>query len=146
MVRRREFLNALAVGAARLAVKTTAKSYAQILGSNDRLNLAIIGLNGRGYAHLSSLKASRSAARISHVCDVDSNILKKFADSVQQEMGETPVLVKDFRAILEQKEVDAITIASPDHWHTPMAIAGLQAGKHVYLEKPCSHNPAEGEL
>ena len=146
MVRRREFLNALAVGAAGLAVKTTAKSYAQILGSNDRLNFAIIGLNGRGYAHLSSLKANRTAARISHVCDVDSNILKKFADSVQQEMGETPVSVKDFRTILEQKDVDAITIASPDHWHTPMAIAGLQAGKHVYLEKPCSHNPAEGEL
>ena len=146
MVRRREFLNALAVGAAGLAVKTTAKSYAQILGSNDRLNFAIIGLNGRGYAHLSSLKANRTTARISHVCDVDSNILKKFADSVQQEMGEAPASVKDFRAILEQKEVDAITIASPDHWHTPMAIAGLQAGKHVYVEKPCSHNPAEGEL
>ncbi len=53
---------------------------------------------------------------------------------------------KDFRRILEQKDVDAITIATPDHWHTPMAIAGLQAGKHVYVEKPCSHNPAEGEM
>ena len=90
MVRRREFLNALAVGAAGLAVRTTAKSYVQILGSNDRLNFAVIGLNGRAYAHLSALKANRSAARISHVCDVDSNILKKFADSVQQEMGEVP--------------------------------------------------------
>ena len=146
MVRRREFLNALAVGAAGLAVGSTAKSYGQILGSNDRLNFAVIGLNGRGYAHLSALKANRSAARISHVCDVDSNILKKFADSAQQEMGEAPVSDKDFRAILEQKDVDAITIATPDHWHTPMAIAGLQAGKHVYLEKPCSHNPAEGEM
>ena len=57
-----------------------------------------------------------------------------------------PVAEKDFRKILEQKDVDAITIATPDHWHTPMAIAGLQAGKHVYVEKPCSHNPAEGEL
>ncbi len=132
MVRRREFLNALAVGAAGLAVKTTAKSYAQILGSNDRLNFAIIGLNGRGYAHLSSLKANRTTARISHVCDVDSNILKKFADTVQQEMGEAPASVKDFRAILEQKDVDAITIASPDHWHTPMAIAGL-AGRQARI-------------
>jgi len=146
MVTRREFLDALAVGAAGLTVGTSAKSYGRILGANDRLNFAVIGLNGRGYAHLASLKANKSAARISHVCDVDSGILKKFADATTQEMGEAPVAEKDFRHILEQKEVDAITIATPDHWHTPMAIAGLQAGKHVYLEKPCSHNPAEGDL
>src|SRR6476646_12228290 len=122
-VSRREFLGGLAVGAAGLAVGTTAKSYGQILGSNDRLNFAVIGLNGRGYAHLSSLKANKSAARISHVCDVDSNILKKFADSVQKEMGEAAAAEKDFRKILEQKDVDAITIATPDHWHAPMALA-----------------------
>jgi len=145
-VTRREFLDALAVGTATLAVGTTAKSYSQILGSNDRLNFAVIGLNGRAYAHLSSLKANKSAARISHVCDVDSDILKKFADSTQHEMGEAPATDKDFRQILEKKDVDAITIATPDHWHTPMAIAGLQAGKHVYVEKPCSHNPAEGVM
>src|SRR5881398_3462879 len=146
MITRRAFLDGLAGGAAGLAVGTTAKSYGQILGSNDRLNFAVIGLNGRGYAHLSALKANRSAARISHVCDVDNNILRKFADAVQREMGEAPTAEKDFRAILEQKDVDAITIATPDHWHTPMAIAGLQAGKNVYVEKPCSHNPAEGAL
>ena len=61
-------------------------------------------------------------------------------------MGEVPVAEKDFRRLLEKKDVDAITIATPDHWHAPMAIAGLQAGKHVYLEKPCSHNPAEGVM
>src|SRR5580658_4362001 len=146
MATRREFLDALAMGTAGLAIGTTAKSYGQILGSNDRLNFAVIGLNGRGYAHLSALKANRSAARISHVCDVDSNILQKFAESTKQEMGEAPVAEKDFRKILELKDVDAITIATPDHWHTPMAIAGLQAGKHVYVEKPCSHNPAEGAM
>jgi predicted dehydrogenase len=146
MVTRREFLEGVTVGAAGLAVGTTAKSYGQILGANDRLNFAVIGLNGRGYAHLASLKANKSAARISHVCDVDGNILKKFADAVTREMGETPAAEKDFRKILEQKDVDAITIAAPDHWHAPMAIAGLQAGKHVYVEKPCSHNPAEGEM
>jgi predicted dehydrogenase len=146
MATRREFLDALAVGAATLAVGTTARSYSQILGSNDRLNFAVIGLNGRAYAHLSALKANRSAARISHVCDVDDNILRKFADRVQQEMGESAATDKDFRRILEQKDVDAITIATPDHWHAPMAIAALQSGKHVYVEKPCSHNPAEGEM
>jgi predicted dehydrogenase len=146
MATRREFLDALAVSAATLAVGTSARSYRQILGSNDRLNFAVIGLNGRAYAHLSALKANRSAARISHVCDVDGNILRKFADRVQQEMEETAATEKDFRRILEQKDVDAITIATPDHWHAPMAIAALQAGKHVYVEKPCSHNAAEGEM
>jgi predicted dehydrogenase len=145
-VTRREFLDVVAVSAAGLAAGTTAKSYGQILGANDRLNFAVIGLNGRGYAHLASLKANKSAARISYVCDVDGNILKKFADAVKRDMDEAPVAEKDFRRILEQKDVDAITIATPDHWHTPMAIAGLQAGKHVYVEKPCSHNPAEGEM
>ena len=146
MVTRREFLDSLALGAAGLAIGTTAKSYARILGSNDRLNFAVIGLNSRAYAHLSSLKANQNAARISYVCDVDSNILKKFADATKQEMGEPATAEKDFRHILEQKDVDALAIATPDHWHTPMAIAALQAGKHVYLEKPCSHNPAEGAL
>jgi predicted dehydrogenase len=146
MVNRREFLDTLAVGAAGLAIGANAKSYAQILGSNNRLNFAVIGLNSRGYAHLSALQANKDSACITHVCDVDSKTMDKFAAQTQQAMGDAPAKQKDFRKILEQKDVDAISIASPDHWHTPMAIAGLQAGKHVYVEKPCSHNPAEGAL
>jgi predicted dehydrogenase len=146
MVTRREFLDTLAVGAAGLAIGSTAKSYGQIMGANDRLNFAVIGLHSRAYAHLSSLKANKAAARISYVCDVDSNTMAKFAKDTEQMMGEAPMTKKDFREVLAVKEVDAITIAAPDHWHTPMAIAGLQAGKHVYVEKPCSHNPAEGEM
>jgi len=99
------------------------------LGSNDRLNFAVIGLNGRAYAHLSSLKANRSAARIRMFAIVDSNILKKFADSVQKEMGQTPATDKDSGKVLELKEVDAITIATPDHWHTPIAIRGVASRK-----------------
>jgi predicted dehydrogenase len=146
MATRREFLETLAAGAAALTVVTTAKSYARIIGSNDRLNFAVIGLNSRAYAHLSSLKANKNAARIAHVCDVDGNILRKFAAATEKAMGEAPASGKDFRKILELKDVDAISVASPDHWHAPMAIAGVQAGKHVYLEKPCSHNPAEGAM
>jgi predicted dehydrogenase len=116
------------------------------MGANDRLNFAVIGLNGRAEAHLSSLKVNDSSARISHICDVDSKILADFAEKVRRELGEAAVSERDFRAILQQKDVDAITIATPDHWHAPMAIAGLQAGKHVYVEKPCSHNPAEGAM
>ncbi len=146
MATRREFIDAMAVGAAGLALAPTAKSYTRILGSNERLNFAVIGLNSRGYAHLASIKANKSSARISYVCDVDNDVLQKFAGTTQRQMGEPAVTEKDFRRILDSHDVDAITIAAPDHWHTPMAIAGLQAGKHVYLEKPCSHNPAEGEM
>ena len=146
MFSRREFLDTLAVGTAGLAIGSTAKSYGQILGSNDRLNIAIMGLRWRGYAHLSALMANKDTARVSHVCDVDSNILAKFAATAEHELGYAPASDKDFRQILQQKDVDAITIATPDHWHTPLAIAALQAGKHVYVEKPCSHNPAEGAL
>jgi len=146
MSTRREFIHGITAGAAGLAISSTAKSYGQILGANDRLNFAVIGLNGRAYAHLSSLKANKAKARIAYVCDVESNILKKFADKTTDMMGEAPATDKDFRNILARKEIDAITIATPDHWHAPMAIAGLQAGKNVYVEKPCSHNPAEGEM
>src|SRR3984885_2705986 len=143
---RREFLDTLAAGAAGLAISSTAKSYGQILCANDRLNFAIIGLRWRGFAHLSALMANKDTARVSHICDVDSRVLAKFAGTAEHELGYAPASDKDFRHILQLKDVDAITIATPDHWHTPLAIAALQAGKHVYVEKPCSHNPAEGEL
>ena len=146
MLSRREFLDTLAAGTAGLAIGSTAKSYGRILGSNDRLNFAIMGLRWRGYAHLSALMANKDTARVSHVCDVDSRILAKFAGIAEHELGYAPASEKDFRQILQQRDVDAITIATPDHWHTPLAIAALQAGKHVYVEKPCSHNPAEGAL
>ena len=146
MISRRDFLDTLAVGAAGLALNSTAKSYGQIMGSNDRINFAIIGLRWRGYAHLAGIKANEDAARVSHICDVDSDILAKFAGVAKDQLGYAPFEDKDFRHILEKKDVDAITIATPDHWHTPLAIAGVQAGKHVYVEKPCAHNPAEGAL
>lgn len=146
LITRRDFLDTLATGAAGLAITSSARSYGQILGANDRLNFAVIGLHGRAGAHLSSLKANKGAARISHVCDVDSDTLKKFAHDTEQEMGEAPATDRDFRNILAKRDVDAVTIATPDHWHTPMAILALKAGKNVYVEKPCSHNPAEGAL
>ncbi len=146
MVTRREFLDTLAVGATGLALTSTAKSYGQIIGSNQRLNFAVIGLNSRAYAHLSGLKANQQTARIAAVCDVESNILARFAAATEKQLGYAPATEKDFRKLLARKDIDAITIATPDHWHTPMAILGLEAGKHVYVEKPCSHNPAEGAL
>ena len=146
MISRRTFLDGLAVTAASAAVSSTAKSYAQILGSNNRLNFAVLGLNGRGYAHLDALHSNAKDARITHVCDVDSTILARFSAKAQTTLGYAPAAETDYRKVLASKDVDAITVALPDHWHAPMAIYGLEAGKNVYVEKPSSHNPREGEL
>ena len=146
MVSRRSFLQTMAAGTAGAALGTSARSYGQIMGSNERVNFAVIGLKGRAYAHLSALKANQAHSRIAYVCDVESNILAKYAGATEKNLGYAPKTEKDFRKILANKDVDAITIATPDHWHAPMAIAGVQAGKHVYVEKPCSHNPAEGAM
>ncbi|MGZ5515273.1 MAG: Gfo/Idh/MocA family oxidoreductase [Candidatus Aminicenantales bacterium] len=145
MTSRRQFLKGIALGSAGLAVGWDAKSYARILGANERVNFAIIGLHGRGYAHLECIRQNKGTM-VTHVCDVDRRELDKFAAETKKQFLQDPVAVKDFRRVLESKDVDVITIAAPEHWHAPMAIAGLQAGKHVYVEKPCSHNPYEGEL
>lgn len=145
MKSRREFLQNMAVGAVGLTMGLSAKSYSRILGANDRINFAIIGLHGRGYAHLESIHANKHGF-VSHICDVDQRELDKFSAAVKGKFDQVPAKEKDVRKLLESKEIDAITIATPEHWHTPMAILGLKAGKHVYVEKPCSHNPAEGEL
>jgi predicted dehydrogenase len=146
MITRREFLDTMAIGAAGLAVGSTAKSYSQIVGANDRLHFAVIGLHSRGFAHLSALAANKDTARIAYICDVESTFMDKFGAEAQKELGYSPQTEGDFRRILERKDIDCISIATPDHWHAPMAIAGVEAGKHVYVEKPCSHNPAEGAL
>jgi predicted dehydrogenase len=146
MFNRREFIDAVAIGAAGLAVSSSAKSYGQILGSNDRVNVAILGLHIRGYAHLGAVANNRDTARVAYVCDVDSDTMTKFSGVALQQLGYAPAATTDFREILQHRDVDAVTIALPDHWHTPMAILALQAGKHVYVEKPCSHNPAEAAM
>jgi len=145
MSSRREFLKGAALGSAGLALGATAHSYARILGANERVHFAIIGLHGRGYAHLECLSQNKDAV-VTHVCDVDRRELDRFAAETKKLFLQAPVAETDFRRVLESKDVDVVTIATPEHWHAPMAIAALQAGKHVYVEKPCSHNPHEGEL
>lgn len=146
MISRRTFVNGLATGVAGSALAATARSYGQILGANDRLNFAVNGLNGRGHAHLSALKNNSQTARIAYICDPDDHIRAKFASDAERVLGYAPKAEKDFRNALASREVDAISIATPDHWHTPMAVLGLKAGKHVYVEKPSSQNAREGEL
>ncbi|MGI4755333.1 MAG: Gfo/Idh/MocA family protein [Janthinobacterium lividum] len=143
---RREFTASAAAAAAGLALSSTAKSYARIIGANERVNVATFGLNSRAYAHLSSFHANKDMVNLSHVADVETNIMAKYAAAAEKRLGTAPACEQDFRKILALKEVDAITIAAPDHWHTPMAILGMQAGKAVYVEKPCSQNIHEAEL
>ncbi len=143
MVTRRNFLEGAAVTAAAVA-STSAKSYARIMGANGRVNFAVIGVHSRGYAHLAALHANKDNAQIVAVADVDSRYLEKFCSDTTAKMGMEPKGEKDFRKVLANKDVDAITIATPDHWHAPMGILGMQAGKHVYVEKPCAYNPQEG--
>jgi len=146
MITRRTFLDGLALGVAGTAMASTAKSYGQIVGANERLNVAINGLNGRGHAHLSALLANSKIARVTYICDPDDHIRAKFATQAEAALGYAPKAERDFRHALASKDVDAITVATCDHWHTPMAVLGLKAGKHVYVEKPSSHNAREGEL
>lgn len=144
MISRRQFIDGLVMSAA--TSSWSAKSYGQILGANERINFGIIGTNSRALAHLAGLKANAASAKITYLCDVDSRNLEKFSAKATNTLGYSPATTGDFRNILDSKDVDVITIATPDHWHAPMAILGLSAGKHVYVEKPSSHNPREGEL
>ncbi|HEY4989386.1 MAG TPA: Gfo/Idh/MocA family oxidoreductase, partial [Opitutaceae bacterium] len=101
--------------------------------------------NNRGLDHIEAL-GGIADAEIAYVCDVEDGALAKGVRQAAKNSGPQPKALKDFRRALDDRTVDAITIAVPDHWHTPMAIMALAAGKHVYVEKPCSQNPHEGEL
>lgn len=147
---RRAFIKNTVKGTAAIALGGilpgfSAKSYASIMGANDRVKVGMMGVNSRGYA-LASNYARIPGCEIISVSDVDSRAAEKCIAKVNQIQQKRPVAVPDFRKALENKELDALVVAAPDHWHAPAAILAAKAGKHVYLEKPCSHNPHEGEL
>ncbi|UCH10936.1 MAG: Gfo/Idh/MocA family oxidoreductase [Fidelibacterota bacterium] len=145
---RQEFLETTSLAAAGITLGTTAltsKSYGRIIGANDRINFAVAGVRSRGGSHISAIASCENAA-VTHICDVDTRYAEKASLQVEELFGHVPASEKDIRKLLEVKDIDAITIATPEHWHAPMAIMALKAGKHVYVEKPPSHNPAEGEL
>ena len=123
----------------------SAKSYGRIIGANDTINIAVTGLNSRGNGLLNSILKLDKINTIA-LCDVDSQVLEKRAVTVKEKLGRTPRLEKDFRKLIEYKDVDAVFVASADHTHSPFTVYALQADKHVYCEKPCSQNPYEGEL
>jgi len=145
---RRTFLknsSLFAAGSFLGASSLSAKSYRNIVGANDRLNFAVVGVRSRGMAHGDALSQCENAA-ITHVCDVDTRFVDKFQTWAKKETDFKPKAEKDFRKLVEDPDLDAVSIATPDHWHAPMSLMALQNGKHVYVEKPLSHNPREGEM
>ena len=112
--------------------------------ANQQVTVGVMGLS-RGRSLAVSF-AKRPGVRVKFVCDVDLQRAATCAKLVQGTSAPTPEAVQDFRRILDDKEVDALICAAPNHWHAPATILGCAAGKHVYVEKPCSHNPHEGEL
>ena len=145
-VDRRAFLKTTSAAGAGLLVAARAGPLLAFDGSpNEKIIVAIMGLNSRGEVHLQNFAVAPNV-EVAYVCDVDQHVLAKGVEMVARLQTRRPKAISDFRRALEDKEVDALVIATPDHWHAPAAILALAAGKHVYVEKPCGHNPREGEL
>ncbi len=145
MPNRRNFIKTTALTGAGLGLGLPAFSQRQVIGANDRVNVACFGVNSRGN-YLAGTFATAKDCRVMGIGDVDTRAIAQAQANVKEKSGKKPRGDQDFRRFLDDKSIDAVVIATPDHWHAPMAIMALDAGKHVYVEKPCSQNPAEGEM
>jgi predicted dehydrogenase len=139
---RRKFLKQAGLSAAALMAVRAGSLRA---GSESRVTVGVIGPGGMGSQHL-DLLARTKGVDVAYVCDVDQERLQKAAKAAEAGSGRAPRAVRDLRQVLDDRTVDAVFIATPDHWHAPASILALEAGKHVYVEKPCSHNIREGRL
>lgn len=133
---RRYFLGTALAGAA-MSTK--------LVSANDKVTIAVIGVRGQG-AGLTSRFADLPDVDVAYLCDVDERVFGRALKAVEQKKQKTPKLVGDLRRVLEDKSVDAVVIATPDHWHAPATLLACDAGKDVYVEKPASHNLREGRL
>ena len=142
MTNRRDFIKKSVFGTAGITIGGmgfSAKSYASIIGANDRIIAAVIGLGGRGTAHVGAwctLKASRNVT-LKTICDVDDSFYAKSAEIVESRTKVKPLTEWDMRKVFEDREIDAVSFATPNFWHALGTIWACQAGKHVYVEKPC---------
>ncbi len=149
---RRQFIKKIAVGTSVLSLGGvlpgfSASSYRNIIGSNERIRIAGIGVNSRGNALARGFANEKNKGCIvTDLCDVDSRATEKCIKTVQEVAGNKARGHEDIRRMLESDNFDAVFIATPDHWHAPAAVMAMKAGKHVYLEKPTSHNPGENQV
>ncbi len=141
---RRVFLQQAAVGAAAatFAISGT-KASGRVIGANDRVRLGVAGIKGRGGSHIEEF-AKMKDVDVTYLIDPDSRLFASRVKQVEQLGGNTPKCVQDIRHALEDKELDAVSIASCNHWHALLTFWSCEAGKDVYVEKPCSHNVFEG--
>ncbi|KAA5823732.1 Gfo/Idh/MocA family oxidoreductase [Algibacter amylolyticus] len=142
---RRKFIKQTAMGTMGTLIVPQLSFGKNIFNANETINVAVIGVRSRAKS-LTQAIHKYEYAKIIYTCDVDDDVIDEHNIFLQKNIGYVPKVEKDFRKILDDKDVDAVFIATPEHWHAPMAIMALQAGKHVYVEKPCSHNPHENEL
>ena len=124
----------------------SAKSYAKIIGANERLNVAIAGLGRRLEAYYEPISLKDSNVELVYLCDVMKKQREAAVQKFSKHISYTPKLENDIRKVIADKNVDVLINATPDHWHAPGTWLAVQGGKHVYVEKPCSHNPREGEI
>ncbi len=122
------------------------KASGKVPGPNDVLRVAVVGVNGRGMAHVGGFAALKESCVVAAICDADQNVYEKARKAVETRTGKAPVFYQDYRKLLQDKSIDVISIATPNHWHSLGAIWAIQAGKDVYLEKPISHNVREGRM
>jgi predicted dehydrogenase len=149
MTNRRDFLKKTSIGAAGIAIGVpafSAKSYKRIMGANERINLGVIGLRGRGGDLLNSFADMyNEGVYIKTLCDVDSQFFNaRVSEASKKQDGNKPGTTGDMRNVFDDKDIDAVIVATPNHWHALATIWACQAGKHVYVEKPCAHNVFEG--
>lgn len=128
---------AAGIAAAALPSKSRASS------ASDRVRLAVVGIRGRG-GYLAARFAARPDCEVAYLCDVEEPLFASHVGAVEQAQGRAPKTTSDFRHALDDQSVDAIIVATPDHWHALATIWGCQAGKDIYVEKPVSHSPWEG--
>jgi hypothetical protein len=138
---RRDFLRTLAATA---AASPFLNLNPRALGANERVNVALIG--GRNEGRAVALRLIEQGARIGTFCDIDRAMLDKITPELETAQGARPKQERDFRRVLEDKSIDAVLIATPDHWHTHMTLLACQAGKDCYTEKPLSQTIQEGQL
>ena len=143
-ISRRRFVGSSLSAGAALALMTRESARAAEKPGN-KIVLGVAGIYSRGLDLIGKF-AALPGVEIKYVIDVDRRYLPKAVDVATKAQGHAPQTETDFRRVLEDKDVDALVIATPDHWHAPMATLAAKAGKHVYVEKPCSHNPREGEI
>lgn len=142
---RRKFIATAAAGATVFGGFHSSLKASPSRSSLNKLTCAVMGVNGRGSSLARGFSRQKDVV-VSHVCDVDSRAIQKGQAAVEGVTGTQPVGLSDFRKALDDSSIDILVIAAPNHWHGPGAILGMQAGKHVYVEKPCSHTAEEGEL